>query len=422
MKEMSKDLRHSARNKFIVQVVFGTAFTFLTSGALLSGFAIYLGANDLLVSYISIITNICGISILLFASLIERFKSFRKLAVALTLVSKIAMLIIVAIPLAVPKNARIAVFVPMIIIAFTLLAQTTVVINNWLVTFVDKNNSGKYISKRQTFVLAMTAAFSVGGGYLLDVVEGAYIGFVLLFAIAAVMGVAEIVTIARIPDAIQVKTENCCRRFRDNFLVPIKHKPFMRYVLYIFSVYLVFSMADSFTMVYMMRYLELPFTATTLLQMIISLPQLFLLGIWGRISDKRGHAFTLRLSVWFFVGEAAFMALTDVKSIYVFIPIGYVLAAIANAGFTVSLFNRRYELIPLEGRILYDNFYTAAVGLAFILGPFLGGAIKGALEKIEWLEGVIHFGSIRILYALAAIGVVAVQLVAVFSQKKSRQM
>lgn len=32
--------------------------------------------------------------------------------------------------------------------------------------------------------------------------------------------------------------------------------------------------------------------------------------------------------------------------------------------------------MPQEGRILYDNFYSAAVGLAFILGPVIGGSIK----------------------------------------------
>lgn len=72
------DPRAKARKSFIRQIVFGTAFTFLTGGVFLSGLAIYMGASDILVSYISMITNICGVSILFFSGIIERFHRDRK--------------------------------------------------------------------------------------------------------------------------------------------------------------------------------------------------------------------------------------------------------------------------------------------------------------------------------------------------------
>ena len=46
---------------FILQVIFGTAFGILTGGTYMSGFAIYMGASDELVSYIPIIGSISGI-------------------------------------------------------------------------------------------------------------------------------------------------------------------------------------------------------------------------------------------------------------------------------------------------------------------------------------------------------------------------
>lgn len=113
-----------ASRAFHIQIVFGTAFTFLTSGVFLSGFAMYMGATDLLVSYISMITNICGVSILFFSGLIGRFRSLKKITISLMVLSKLATLLI----------------------AFTLQAQATVVLNNWLVTFVDEKQSGKYIA------------------------------------------------------------------------------------------------------------------------------------------------------------------------------------------------------------------------------------------------------------------------------------
>ncbi|MEG0494535.1 MAG: MFS transporter, partial [Clostridia bacterium] len=88
-----------ASGAFHIQIMFGTAFTFLTSGVFLSGFAMYMGASDLLVSYISMITNICGVSILFFSGLVGRFRSFKKITISLTILSKLATLLIVLIPL-----------------------------------------------------------------------------------------------------------------------------------------------------------------------------------------------------------------------------------------------------------------------------------------------------------------------------------
>lgn len=403
--------RQKTKKAFHIQIVFGTAFTFLTGGVFLSGFAMYMGASDLLVSYISMITNICGVSILFFSGMIGRFHSFKKLTVGLTILSKLATLSIVLIPQFVPKSAQIAVFVPLMLVAFTLQAQTTAVLNNWLVTFVDEKQSGKYIARRQTFVLAVTVLLSIVGGRVLDAVSGAYIGFVILFAAAFAMSIMEMLVLLRMPDAVQHKSDCEKNRFFDMFRIPLGCRPFLLFVVYIFLFYLMLSIADSFTVVYMMRYLGLSYTATTLMQMLISLPQLFLLGAWGKISDKKGHQFALKLSIWFFVGETLFMALSNGKTLYLCIPIAFLFASAANAGFVVAVFNRRYELMPQKGRILYDNFYSAAVGLAFILGPVIGGAIKQSLESLDSLERIVEFGNIRILYVVSTVSIILLQLV-----------
>lgn len=403
--------RLKTNKAFHIQIAFGTAFTFLTGGVFLSGFAMYMGAPELLVTYISMITNICGVSILFFSGIVGRIRSFKKATISLTVLSKLATLLIVLIPLLLPKEAQIATFVPLMLVAFTLQAQTTVVLNNWLVTFVDEKQSGKYIAKRQTFVLAVTVLLSIVGGRVLDAVSGAYIGFAILFAVALVMAVLELDVLLRIPDVVQQRAVCEKSRFSDKFFVPLRCRPFLLFVVYIFLFYLMLSIADSFTVLYMIRYLGLSYTTTTLMQMLISLPQLFLLGTWGKISDKKGHDFALKLSIWFFVGETLFMALSNAQNLYFLIPTAFLFAAVANAGFVVSVFNRRYELMPQDGRILYDNFYSASVGLAFILGPVIGGAIKQGLESLGTLENVIPLGNVRLLYAISTVGIIVLQLI-----------
>ncbi|MCA5960381.1 hypothetical protein LC724_07955 [Blautia sp. RD014234] len=67
---------------------------------------------------------------------------------------------------------QIAVFVLAVVMAFTLQAQTTVVLNQWMMGFMDEKKSGRYISLRQTLTLGVTVLLSVAGGFWMDHMQG----------------------------------------------------------------------------------------------------------------------------------------------------------------------------------------------------------------------------------------------------------
>lgn len=405
---------------FFAQAAFGAAFTYLTSGVFLSGLAILMGAGDVLVSYLSVIINICGVLILAFSSLMERFQSRKRLAVGLTVLSRAVTLFLVTIPALVPGKAGLVVFIPAVIAAFTLQAQTTVVVNQWMLAFMDEKKSGRCISLRQTLTLVVTVVLSLAGGNWMDYTGGRYAGFAVLFVFAAFMGICEVLLLLRTPDSTVPKAAERTYKFRDIAAIPLKNRCFAGFVLYILLFYLLLNISDSFTMVYMMKYLALPYRTVTVLYMIISLPQVVLLSIWGKISDRRGHDFVLRTSIWLFAGETLFLSFASADSWYVFIPAAFLVASVANAGFVIAVFNRRYELMPAENRIVYDNFYTAAIGLGFILGPMIGGGIKGVLEKNALAHPGAEFSSIRILYLISTAGILLLQVVYLHSQRKEK--
>lgn len=406
--------------RFFQQAGFGAAFVNLTSGVYLSGLALLMGAGDVLVSYLSIILNICGVLIFFFSGALERFHSRKKLTVTLTVLSKLATLFIVAIPVLAPHEARLWLFVPTVVVAFTLQAQTTVALNQWMLLFIDARQSGRYISLRQTLVLVVTVILAAAGGWWMDRMEGQYLGFALLFAFAALMGLVEIILLLRTPDgpAYHSSVRRCT--LRELVTLPLKNKAFRGFVLYIFLFYLLLYISDSYTMVYMMKYLALPYGTINLLYMIISIPQVFLLGFWGRLSDRRGHQFVLKTSIWLFLGETFFVFFASQKSWFIFIPLAFLVSSAANSGFVISVFNRRYELMPEGNRIVYDNFYTAAVGLAFVIGPMLGGAIKGAVEATGLLVDVLPFANIRLLYLVATLGLLLLQIIYSRTQRKGK--
>lgn len=417
-RERTRLLDSGPRVSFFVQAAFGTAFTYLTGGVFLSGLAMLMGAGDVLFSYLSVIVNICGVLILAFSAFLERFRSRKRLTIWLTVLSKLTTLLIVAIPVLVPFENQLYLFIPTVIVAFTLQAQTTVVLNQWMLGFVDETKSGRYISLRQTLTLIVTVALSLSSGYWMDAVQSKYLGFVLLFAVAGLMGVFEVVLLARTPDSEVCRPSGQRCRLRDIVRIPLKDRRFTGFVVYILLFYLLLNVSDSFTTAYMMKYLQLPYQTITALNMIISLPQVILLGVWGRISDRRGHDFVLKTSIWLFAGETLFMFFASSGSWLIFIPVAFLVASVANAGFVVAVFNRRYELMPAENRIVYDNFYSAGIGIGFILGPMIGNLIKGGLEVSPLAESTIPFLNIRLLYLISTAGILLLQVIYLRYEKR----
>ena len=408
----------SGRTCFFIQAGFGTAFTYLTSGVFLSGLAILMGAGDILVSYLSVIVNICGVLILAFPAFLERFTSRKKLTIALTILSRLATLFIVTIPVLFPAGIRLYVFVPTVVAAFALQAQTTVVLNQWMLGFIEEKKSGRYISLRQTLTLTVTVVLSLAGGRFMDLMEGKYAGFALLFAAAALMGIL----LAATPDGEPYQSSGRSCRFWDIARLPLKNRCFTGFVAYIFIFYLLLTISDSYTMVFMMKYLALPYQIVTGLYMMISLPQIILLSFWGRLSDRYGHEFTLKMSIWFFAGETLFLSFASAQNWFIFIPAAFLISSAANAGFVISVFNRRYELMPEDNRIVYDNFYTAAIGLGSILGPLTGGAVKGMIDARTAAAGAAGFTGIRILYLISTAGILLLQFIYFYSRKETNHV
>ena len=313
-------------------------------------------------------------------------------------------------------------FVPTVVAAFALQAQTTVVLNQWMLGFIEEKKSGRYISLRQTLTLTVTVVLSLAGGRFMDLMEGKYAGFALLFAAAALMGILEVILLAATPDGEPYQSSGRSCRFWDIARLPLKNRCFTGFVAYIFIFYLLLTISDSYTMVFMMKYLALPYQIVTGLYMMISLPQIILLSFWGRLSDRYGHEFTLKMSIWFFAGETLFLSFASAQNWFIFIPAAFLISSAANAGFVISVFNRRYELMPEDNRIVYDNFYTAAIGLGSILGPLTGGAVKGMIDARTAAAGAAGFTGIRILYLISTAGILLLQFIYFYSRKETNHV
>jgi hypothetical protein len=115
---------------FIFQGVFNNTFSILAFSTFLSGFAVYIGASDLLTGYLVLIPSICG-AISLFTSILWRNVRNRKRLIILinTLSRSIACLSVPA-ALLLPHSLRVGFFTVMLIVSNLLYAIAVPAINS----------------------------------------------------------------------------------------------------------------------------------------------------------------------------------------------------------------------------------------------------------------------------------------------------
>lgn len=58
------------------------------------------------------------------------------------------------------------------------------------------------------------------------------------------------------------------------------------------------------------------------------------------------------------------------------------------------------------------------MGLTFILGPVIGGAIRRVLESVAWVNTAVQFGNIRLLYAISTVALILLQIVITVQNNK----
>ncbi|MBN2884126.1 MAG: hypothetical protein JXN10_11400, partial [Clostridia bacterium] len=90
--------------------------------------------------------------------------------------------------------------------------------------------------------------------------------------------------------------------------------------------------------------------------------------------------------------------------------------------FMLGVFNSKYEVIPQEGRSLYDGFFTSSVGIIILVAPTVGNQIKNLIENnAEKIPG-IQFPQFRLLFLIAAVLVFIINIYNLIVAKKKNNL
>jgi len=271
--------------------VLANMFATLTGGVFLTGFAVYLGMNELTIGLLGAMPFLVTIFQLPAAYFVQQKGNRKKVSVRCSLLARtmwVPILVLALLP--VPRAAiRVPVVLVLIFLHYALGSASFVSWLSWMSDLVPDRMRGTFFGTRNMLAGAASMLVMVLFGTLLDGLktwspDGLPLGFSITFLAAVLFGVGSIHFLRRVSEPHH--TSPAVRiDFAGQLLLPFRDRKFRRFLGFAFfwgfSVYF----AAPFFPLYFLRDLGYGYGFIATLGMLSALADLVGMRLWGKLSD-----------------------------------------------------------------------------------------------------------------------------------------
>lgn len=370
----------------------------ITTGTLLSGYAIYLGTSDFLTSLLNNSANYTTTLSILSFIIFERMSKRKNTLLTLNVISRLLITLIALLPPVFhTKPVTFALLAFMVIASDVIWGIYRVGWLVWMMDAVPRENRTQYVYLRTFLVRVFCSVVSITAGFILDMHNKEYIGFLIVFLISFLLSVLDVVVLWKVDDPgykVPDSKKFDCRMF----LQPVRHGEYRNYLLFIFTFYLFLTMASSFTPVYQIRYLKFDYkfisTISVISQIVMIVSGLF----WSRVESKRGFKFAMAVTAFFVAGELLVLSFLRSDTFFL-LYLSTILAGVGMGGFGTSIFTYRYAIMPEDGKTVYEGWFYFVSGLGMLIAPFAGELLRNNLP--EFTNAIFQYSKIQLLYLIS---------------------
>ncbi len=204
----------------------------------------------------------------------------------------------------------------------------------------------------------------------------AIIMFPVLTVIAVLAGVTDILLFLNVAEPPNL-TSSHIHPMR-NFLAPVMHTQYRRFVLYSCSWTFSAMFASSFMQLYVLQVLGLSPWKTTLIWCVQGLGMAIASGMWGRLADSHGNRPVLRICVLLKpMIVLVFLFLTPQNVVWL-LPLAFLPDGMLNAGSLLATNGYMLSIAPRENRSMFIAAITGLAGISGGIASMLAGAFLTA--------------------------------------------
>jgi MFS family permease len=366
----------------MLNAIFGAS----TGGMFLIGFALQLGANDVILGLMSTIPQFFVVFQFLAAFFVERGYSRKRMTVIFAFLTPLGWVLIAAIPLAgtalgthFPLVALIAV-IALVTLCWQFSGNAR---SSWIGDLIPPGRRGRFFGNCALFAGLVGAVFAVGEGRFLDAVKAhGLFAFAALFFFGVIFGLAS--AFLNLPQPDCPLPETAARTaYRDHLRDVFRNRPLLA-LCAVHTIVALSGVAGPFVTAYCLRDVGLSFFGFGLVNAIATVFSLACAPLWGRVVDRVGCRPVIVLAllvmapcglVWPFIPPGA------AGRAYCLLPWTFSLSASVGAGLNVALSTLIYKLSRPEGRSVQFAAYSSFVAIVAAPMPLLGGWLVTSVRQ-----------------------------------------
>lgn len=269
---------------------------------------------------------------------------------------------------------------------------------SWMTDLVPPQSSGRFWGTRQSIVTAVSLLGLWSAGFLLDLYPGkdhGLFGFALVFGLAGVLGVADIILHWRVHEPVAAAAQRELSQWK-RLIAPLHQREFRHLTLSLGIWNFGFMMVATFGIVYLRKAFGLSYAELASLTVAGALGSVAASYFWGKLIDRLGARISagllfltapLSLAAYFFLNESQIRwGGFSVSQVTLVVFLAGVLGGALFSGVGLCQIRLVGQLSPPNGRTLWLAIHFSLIGALSALGPVVGGVIMDWFEAhpLDW--------------------------------------
>ena len=404
--------------------------TSLMTGTYFTGIMLEMDASDEYISAVTVAITICGFAQFFSPLILERIKKRKPFLLVMRSLYHLFNIVLLGVIPLIPaeRNHVLALFIGAVIIANLINALTISGLSIWHIQSIPEHhrsdfftlaNIGVSVLNSLTVFLAARMVDGLGdSGATLGGIGSPMLGFLIIRAIGALIGIAELIILAGIKELPYQENESRKIDIRTLF-VPLKNRAFMKVILIYIFYYFVSAIIGRYFQTYLLSVVHMSYTYQSL-SSVIGVPIVLLSSpIWSYLLRKTSWKRILPIAI---IGMAAgyFFNTLITEGTQYFHIFCCVIYSIFHVAVSIIFSFLPYENMPKTDRTAYISFFTISGSIAGLLGNLFGIAFMSAVQDISFTLFGLAITEYQLLNLVQTLLFIPVSVYSIFATREHK--
>lgn len=379
--ELTAADRERGLHLLIIEALFSGGAAALTSGVILTAFALHLGASNVMVGILAAMPFLAQLLQLPAIQLVERWRRRKQIAVFASLIGR-TMLAVMAALAFFSGTTALLIFLAAQLLLCGLGAVGGCAWNAWMRDLAPEERLGEVFSRRTIWLTAISLVLGLAAALALDWTRAGSAArngvFATMFTAGCVTGLISARIVAMMPEPVMPPAAGHVE-LRALLGQPLGDANFRRLLVFVASWQFAINLATPFFTVFIVRQLHFAVSFVLLLSVASQIANILALRLWGRLSDRFANKSVLAvcapayiLAIVAMIGASQLGDRTLVKLWLVGL---HLVMGATIAGVTLASTNIALKLSPKGSATAYVATNAITTALAAGIAPILGGLL-----------------------------------------------